>query len=79
MTKEEEITQLTMDYLNAFTSEGGKRVLENLSRECYENAVTFIRNEPESTAFNEGKRFVMLHIRRMLARKADRPKQDTIS
>lgn len=79
MTKEEAQIQLTMDYLNAFTTESGKRVLDNLSRECYENAVTFIRGEPDSTAFNEGKRYIMLHIRRILARKAERPKTDTIS
>jgi len=76
-SREEILQQETMDFKNSFTSESGKRVLQSLSRECYENAVTFVRNEPESTAFNEGKRYIMLHIRRILARdiQKDKPEQ----
>ena len=56
-----------MDFGNAFNTEGGERVLENLSKECLENDLTFVRGESDSGAFNEGKRYVILHIRRILA------------
>jgi len=58
-----------MDFQNSFDTEGGKRVLENLSKEGLENDVTFVRGESDSTAFNEGKRYMILHIRRILAKK----------
>lgn len=58
-----------MDFGNAFNTEGGKRVLENLSKECLENDLTFVRGQSDSTAFNEGKRYVILHIKKILAMK----------
>lgn len=60
---------MIMDFRNAFNTEGGKRVLENLSKECLENELSFVRGESDSTAFNDGKRYVILHIRRILAMK----------
>ena len=68
MDREDKRKQLLIDYMTAFGTEGGKRVLDNLSKECYEHNVTFVRGESDSTAFNEGKRYVMLHIRRILAK-----------
>lgn len=65
--REEKRQQIIMDYKNTFTSEGGKRVLENLAFECYENSVTFIDKNALGSAFNEGKRYVILHIKRILA------------
>lgn len=64
-----------MDFHNAFDSEGGKRVLENLSKECLEDELTFVRGESDSAAFNEGKRYVILHIRKILAKKPHKEKQ----
>ena len=78
MTQEERLKQLIMDYKNCFLSESGKRVVENLSRECYENAVTFIRNEPDSTAFNEGKRYVLLHIKRILSKNPNETRPESV-
>jgi len=74
MDRDEQFRQLAMDYMEAFSTEGGKRVLADLSRECYENSITFIRNEPDSTAYNSGKRYVILRIRKML-NKLDKPRQ----
>ena len=61
-----------MDFHNSFDTEGGKRVLENISKECLENDLSFVRGESDSTAFNEGKRYVILHIRKILARKPEK-------
>ena len=66
MTREELLQQLIMDFQSSFTSESGKRVLDNLSKECYENDLTYVRGDPNGSAFNEGKRYVILHIRRIL-------------
>lgn len=65
-----------MDFHNAFNTEGGKRVIENLSKECLENDVTFVSGESDSTAYNEGKRYVILHIRRILAKKPHEERQE---
>jgi hypothetical protein len=67
MDREDKRKQLIMDFQSTFATESGKRVLENLSKECYENAVTFVRSDSYGSAFNEGKRYVMLHIRRILS------------
>ena len=69
----DELTELVRAYNRLFASEDGKRVLEDLSRACYESAVTFVNQNPTGTAFNEGKRFVMLHIRRRIATDLEHP------
>jgi len=63
----DEFKQLVMDFRETFTGPHGERVLASLSDIGFENKVTFVQNDPTGSAFNEGKRFVMLHIRRMMA------------
>lgn len=75
MDREDKAKQLIIDYMNTFTSESGKRVRENLSLEGYEKDVTFVKDDALGSAFNEGKRYMILHINRMLARKPDIEKQ----
>ena len=66
MTKDD-IKQLVMDYKGTFGSEEGKRVLIDLAKQCYADALTFVPGSPDGTAFNEGKRYVILHIQRLVA------------
>jgi hypothetical protein len=62
-----EFKQLVMDFKEVFGGPHGERVLARLSDIGFENKVTFVDNDPTGTAFNEGKRFMLLHIRRMMA------------
>lgn len=39
-----------------------QRVIEDLSRLCFAATTTFVSGDPVATAFNEGKRTVLLHI-----------------
>lgn len=39
-----------------------KAVLEDLSRLCHAGTTTFVQGDPVATAFNEGKRTVLLHV-----------------
>ena len=66
MTPLETARQMVLDYRGTFASDQGQRVLENLSCGSYEKISTFVRNDPTGSAFNEGRRMMILHIRRML-------------
>ena len=61
-----EVRQTILDFRGTFATEEGERVLKNLSGVCYENKVTFVDNDALGSAFNEGKRFAILHIRRLM-------------
>lgn len=75
MDREAEAKQLVMDFLNTFGSEGGKRVLERLSKLCNENEPTYVDGNTHGTAYKEGQRSVILHIRKMLAKNPNEKKQ----
>ncbi len=62
------VKQLIRDFQGTFGTSEGKSVLENLSGECFENRNTFLSNNQHGTAFNEGKRYVILYIRGILAK-----------
>ncbi len=76
MDREDKAKQLIMDAQNTFTSEGGKRVLERLSILCNENEPTFVDQNPNGTAYKEGQRSVILHIRKLLAKDPNVVKQE---
>jgi len=63
--------QQILDYQRAFSSEEGQKVLEDLSRVCYEKRTTFWGDNERMSAFTEGKRWVMLHIRELIAANPD--------
>lgn len=65
---QDKVKQLIRDFQGTFDTPEGKRVLENLSNECFENQPTFVANNQYGTAFHEGKRNVILYIRSMLAK-----------
>ncbi len=64
----DEAKQLIRDFQGTFDTPEGKRVLEKLSEECFENQPTFVVSNQYGTAFHEGKRNVILYIRAMLAK-----------
>lgn len=66
MDREDQTKQLTIDFMNTFTSESGRRVLGSLSKLCRENNPCFVDHNTHYTAYNEGKRCVILHIRSQL-------------
>ena len=51
-------------------------VLNDLSKECYENVLTFVKDDPYGSAFNSGKRYVILHIRKLMEKKQEKPRQE---
>lgn len=70
LTKKEisRVEALKEAYEKIFNSEEGKKVLEDLEKNCFVKTTTFPFNQPSALllAFNEGKRAVILHIRTML-------------
>ena len=60
-----EIRQRKRDYLAAFGSEEGKRVLKDLEGMCYINKTTFSATR-DRTLLNEGMRFVVVHIKNIM-------------
>ena len=73
MRKEEE--QVVKDFKEVFAGDNGKRVLERLSRLCHEHKATYVDQNPNGAAYNEGKRCVILHIRAMLSKDIKESKQ----
>ena len=75
MDREDKTKQLIRDFQGAFDTPEGKRVLENLSKECLENQPTFVTNNQYGTAFHEGKRNVILYIRAILGQEPNNERQ----
>ena len=69
------IEQLAKDYMNTFASPEGERVLASLSNYCAENRTCHAQGDPYQTAYNEGVRAVILHIRRMINEDLSQPKE----
>jgi len=67
MAMAQDLKSLVVDYKQTFAGPHGERVLSDLSDHCYENVLTFVDQNPNGSAFNEGKRYAILHIRRMLS------------
>jgi len=61
-----ETTQLRQCYRLTFEDEAGSAVLADLEARAFVNTTSF-STDPQQTAFNEGRRSLALHIRRMLA------------
>ena len=58
-----------------FDTEDGKIVLERLSKLCNENEPCYVDGNSMGTAYKEGQRSVILHIRKMLAKNINEEKQ----
>jgi hypothetical protein len=53
-------------YKEAFKTEGGKKVLEDLEGRCNYRTSSYVPGDTNGTAFEEGKRAVILHIHNMM-------------
>lgn len=60
-----EINQLKEMYKQAFDSDAGKKVLADLEARCNWRATSYVAGDANATAFEEGKRAVVLHIHNM--------------
>jgi len=58
----EQITQLRTMYTDVFTSTAGQKVLSDLEVRCNWRASSYVAGDANATAFEEGKRAVILHI-----------------
>jgi hypothetical protein len=62
----EQITQLRTMYTDVFTSTAGQKVLSDLEVRCNWRASSYVAGDANATAFEEGKRAVILHIYNMM-------------
>ena len=61
-----EIEQLKGMYNQTFDSYAGKKVLKDLEARCNWRASSYVAGDANATAFEEGKRAVILHIHNMM-------------
>lgn len=64
-----DIQTLHQCYVRCFTGEAGQAVLNDLEARAFVRGTSF-SPEPQRAAFNEGRRSLALHIRRMLDARA---------
>jgi hypothetical protein len=62
----EQIAQLKVMYKDTFGDNAGKKVLEDLEIRCNWRASSYVAGDANATAFEEGKRAVILHIYNMM-------------
>ena len=62
----DQIAQLKVMYKDTFEANAGKKVLEDLELRCNWRASSYVAGDANATAFEEGKRAVILHIYNML-------------
>lgn len=67
MIPEKEIQKLKHLYRQTFTeTTNGERILEDLEKRCNMHSSSYVAGDANATAFEEGKRAVILHIHNML-------------
>ena len=62
----DQIAQLKIMYQDTFKDNAGKKVLEDLELRCNWRASSYVAGDANATAFEEGKRAVILHIYNMM-------------
>jgi len=62
-----EIKKLREMYKNVFNEHAGKQVLGDLEARCNWRASSYVAGDANATAFEEGKRAVILHIYNMMS------------
>ena len=65
--KKEEVKQTILNYRATFATPQGEQVLADLVKYCHGDTLTYVDGNPNGSAFEEGKRFVLLHIQRLMA------------
>jgi len=61
-----ELTQLRDMYKQTFGSDVAQKVLKDLEARCNWRALSYVAGDANATAFEEGKRAVILHIYNMM-------------
>jgi hypothetical protein len=61
-----EIKELRRMYKDTFGDHAGKQVLQDLEKRCNLHISSYVAGDAHATAFEEGKRLVILHIHNML-------------
>ena len=61
-----EIAAIRFMYTQVLSTESGKTVVKDLEARCNYRNTTYVQNDSNGTAFEEGKRTVYLHILNML-------------
>lgn len=74
-TNEQKLKDLKVAYKNTFTSEDGVKVLKDLERRCFMTYTTF-NSDPYVSAFQEGTRSVVLHIKQAMDMESQMPKEE---
>lgn len=62
----QEVAKMKLMYNDLFTGEAGKKVLADLEARCNWRTSSYVAGDANATAFEEGKRAVLLHIHNML-------------
>lgn len=62
----EQIAQLRTMYTDVFTGTAGEKVLSDLEARCNWRASSYVAGDANATAFEEGKRAVLLHVHSMM-------------
>ena len=62
----DQIAHLKVMYQDTFKDNAGKKVLEDLELRCNWRASSYVAGDANATAFEEGKRAVILHIYNMM-------------
>jgi hypothetical protein len=62
----DQIAQLKVMYKDTFGDNAGNKVLEDLELRCNWRASSYVAGDANATAFEEGKRAVILHIYNMM-------------
>ena len=62
----EDPKKLRLMYNDVFTSESGVKVLTDLEARCDWRTSSYVAGDANATAFEEGKRAVLLHIFNMM-------------
>jgi|TARA_Y100000310_G_scaffold162918_1_gene162875 hypothetical protein len=61
-----ELISLIKNYKIVFSSDDGKKVIEDLKKRCHELVTTHDKNNSHETAFLEGQRSVLIFIKSMI-------------
>ena len=61
----EKLQSLKTDYINTFSTENGKHVLEDLVARCFIDNTTF-NGDVNQMIYSEGTRSIILHIKSMI-------------
>jgi len=69
MTDEDK--RLISAYHAFFTSPQGMLIMKDLSVRCFEHDSTIVFDNQYATAYNEGRRSILLGIKRMIAKKLE--------